>query len=287
MRANTVSVDKAIKRYLFQVFGAFFLIMILGFVLGLSVMKTNGPIGLALIFGGFVVAGIVASILHAQWIVWAFHNVDKPNLLYQSALRRNLLKPRKHFYNKLTITLTVDKDLYNQAWDKMLETGDLSTSTFDLPINKIVEVKYASKYLVLNIVLFLVFGVGYAYLASEYDSLAGKGIIAVFAGPFVLIALGYETYKLWKNQGKTAMVFTPEYFEFFEQQFKWQDVLTFRVFVENKTAYKATIAARTNVIVDGKAEMYSATKDIHSLDASPDKIEELYAVYKELYTPKS
>lgn len=252
----------------------------------MSLLKDDTALGAVLIFVGITGGSVVGSILHAQWIVWAFHNVDRPKQLYNAALRRNFLKPKGHLYNKFTITLTVDKELYNKAWDKMLETGDLSNSTFDLPINKTIELRFASKYLVINIVLFLVFGAGYAYLANEYDSLTVEGKFAVIAGPVVLIALGHEAYKLWMNQGVTAMVFAPDYFEFFGQQFKWKDVITFQVILENETAYRATIAARTDTFVDGKAEVYLATKDIHSLEATPDRIEELYAIYKELYSSK-
>ncbi len=287
MRANTVTVSAAIKRYYVQIVVPFFGIMFLGFGLGAVIVKENGAIGASCMVGGVVLAVVLSLIAYSHWIVWAFHNVDKPHALYQAALRRNLIKPKSSFYNKFNITFTVDKNLYDQAWEKMFEVGDLSDTISNLPINRVVEVKYSTKSLMINVIVLLIMVVGYAFLVSYYDTLPPKGLIAVYAGPIALIGVAYETYKLNKNQGKTAFVFRPEHLVFFDRELPWSSILTFQVFVENKNEHKVTIAAQTSEVVDGKGTMYSATKELTGLDATPDRIEELYSVYKELYAAKA
>lgn len=286
MRANTLTVKAAITRYYIQIVVPFFALMFSGFGIGSFLSKDSVPLGVGVMVGCFVLAIVVSLILYSHWIVWAFHNVDRPYLLYQAALRRNLMYPKGSFYNKFNITFTVDKDLYNQAWDKVFEMGDLNDAISGLPINKIVEVKYSSKSYLLNLIITIVMLAFYVYFLVSYDTLPPKGKLIAYIGPIGLIALINETYKLSKSQGKTAFVFRPEHLEFFGQALPWGEIYEFDVFLEGKNDHKVTIGATYTDAASGSKQIFRKTQELAGIDTTPDRIDELYSIYNKLYGPK-
>lgn len=283
MRTETVTVKKAMLVGYLSTLLPFFAILFSGCFFGIRLLEESVTLGATIIVGSIVGSYIICSIAYCHWLVWAFHNVDHPRLLYFRALRANFIKPRESWYNKLNVTWGIDKEKYEQVWEIAEQHGDVESLANTLPADRIVQVKYSTTSFIITTVMLVFVSAGLILAFLNKEDLTGKGKLFLYLGPIGVGMLLYECVMQGVKRGKLALQFTPDYLDFFGEFIPWDAIMSLSVYKEGKHDFKVSITSLKGELVDGKGKIFSSTKDVTALDVSPDRLDELFTIYRELY----
>jgi hypothetical protein len=288
MRANTVTVTTAIRRYWLGVAIPFFVVFFGGIAAGVYLLKQYpSPYGIVTIVSSVFLPVVWSMVAYNRWFVWAFINVNTPNLLYRRALRSEIVFPRNSWKNKLCLRIGATKEELDEAWNKAQIDGNIKDIEYTLPASKIVEIKFSYKKLIGELIGGGMFIAAWAVLVFYFkiELKTFKDYLIHFGGLFLALYIANDLYKQSKKAGKLALKFSPDGLVCYEDNYWWYNIAKWRIEKEGEHDYFLWMDIW---VVD--PETYTQITEprkcpLNGLDATPDRIEELFTIYKELYTP--
>lgn len=288
-KTNQLTVAKAIQNnYLFVLLPSIMLVLlpfVIGFQLldiveGESAFRSVNLVPFFVMILGLPLAIFISSILYTNWFVRSFLSVDHPALLYKQGVFRKIVTEKGSPYNRMHVMIGVTRADYDQAWTRIKQLGDQRDLKEMLPPGRelIIKGSRTEFYFYIGWTVLIV-SACILMIATNLDNTR----MLVLASLTIAVVLFYarKSLGLYRNMGKTFLIFTPKGLGIEGQLIPWSDILSFKVIQQTKYKTQLEVVAFKTTQVNTYQTM------INDLEVSPQRINDMLIIYIDVYSDRA